>query len=96
MDNRGFVLGQIGTALSTYGQDAVHASIEIQLFHLKKSDGTRFDTEKFYRAILSGDGDDYNDKVRNSKEALKARGLAITTRPRQGQGQFNIHLHTFG
>ncbi|CAN0246272.1 unnamed protein product [Ascophyllum nodosum] len=48
--------------LQIVAKDAVHASIEIQLFHLKQSDGTRFDTEKFYRAILSGDGDDYNDK----------------------------------
>ena len=44
-------------------QDAVHASIEIQLFPLKRRGGKRFDPEKCYRAILTGDGDDYNEKV---------------------------------
>lgn len=45
-----------------YLQDAVNASIEIKLFHLKRK-GAPFNPDIFYRAILTGDGDDYNDQV---------------------------------
>lgn len=44
------------------GQDATETSIEIQLFHMKRGD-VAFDPNKFYRSILTGDGDDYNDQV---------------------------------
>eukprot|EP00752_Nemacystus_decipiens_P005093 g4622.t1 len=42
-------------------QDAVNASIEILLFHLKRK-GAPFNPDTFYRAILAGDGDDYNEQ----------------------------------
>lgn len=40
----------------------MNASIEMQLFHLKKK-GEHFNPDTFYRAILTGDGDDYNEQV---------------------------------
>ncbi|CAM9365845.1 unnamed protein product, partial [Hapterophycus canaliculatus] len=43
-------------------QDAVNASIELKLFHLKRK-GVPFNPDKFYRAILTGDGDDYNEEA---------------------------------
>ncbi|CAM9259428.1 unnamed protein product, partial [Laminaria digitata] len=42
-------------------KDAVNASIEIQLFHMKR-EGKSFDVDKYYRAILTGNGDDYNEQ----------------------------------
>ncbi|CAB1118397.1 unnamed protein product [Ectocarpus sp. CCAP 1310/34] len=42
-------------------QDAVNASIEIKLFHIKRK-GAPFDPDTFYRAIITGDGDDYNEQ----------------------------------
>lgn len=40
----------------------MNASIEIQLFHMKR-EGKPFDVDKYYRAILTGSGDDYNEQV---------------------------------
>lgn len=40
----------------------MNASIELKLFHLKR-EGAPFDPDKFYRTILTGDGDDYNEEV---------------------------------
>ncbi|CAM9554543.1 unnamed protein product [Ectocarpus sp. 13 AM-2016] len=42
-------------------QDAVNASIEIKLFHIKRK-GAPFNPDTFYRAIITGDGDDYNEQ----------------------------------
>ncbi len=40
----------------------MNASIEMQLFHLKGK-GAPFNPDTFYRAILTGDGDDFNEQV---------------------------------
>lgn len=40
----------------------MNASIEIQLFHMKR-DGKSFHPDKYYHAILTGSGDDYNEQV---------------------------------
>lgn len=53
---------RVSFGLIVFWQDAVNASIEIQLFHMKR-EGKPFDADKYYRAILTGSGDDYNDQV---------------------------------
>lgn len=53
-------------------QDAINASIEIQLFHMKRG-GKTFDPDKCFRAILSGDGDDYNEEVCFTVSFVRAR-----------------------
>ena len=47
----------------------MNASIEMQLFHLKRK-GAPFNPDTFYRAILTGDGDDYNEQVRWGRDSL--------------------------
>lgn len=75
-------------------KDAMEMSIEIQLFHMKRADSV-FDPNKFYRSILTRDGDDYNEQEIGASSG-EASDLANHVRRKQFKkrtlGRMPFHL----
>ncbi|CAM9433204.1 unnamed protein product, partial [Sphacelaria rigidula] len=63
-------------------QDAAEASIEIVLFHMKRGDAA-FDPNKFFRSILTSDGDDYNEQQAIGGGCGEEAGLSRHIRRKQ-------------